>query len=305
MALNFSDKVYLQIGGEIGKNNSLPLNYFAELAKNLQTLVDNLAALELPEDEGFDPKNFRLELTDFRAGSAVPAFSFTQNIQNVIGGDVDEQRAMISSKFEELMSIAATGEYGKLNELFPDSKKKTEITQSLYGFVNSLKTPKVAFGNFDKKGSFKQDFKIKKFKKSLRDELIEVKKEPVEVETEYVYGRIELTKSNGKERKTIKEMYRPETAKLAHVFTEIVATAQTYQLSAPFHCSLSKNEEDAILIESEMLNLSSAGKTVEEAIENFSEAFHGMFEQLNSTKYSDLTEKMRVVKTFFTVLVKA
>ena len=304
MALNFNDKVYLQIGGEIGKNNSLPLNYLAELAKNLQTLVDNLAAVELPKNEGFDPKNFQLELTDFRAGSAVPGFSFTKNIQSVIGADVSDQRSKISQKFESLMELANSGEYTKLNDLFPESNQKNEITQSLYGFVNSLKTPKVAFGNYSEKSGFKPDFKVKKFKKSLRDELIEIKKEPVVKITEYGFGRIEVTKSNGKERKVIKEFYRPETAKLSHVFHKIESKNMTYELSAPLYSSLTKNDDDSVLIESEMLNLSSAGATVEEAIEKFSEDFHLMLEQLNATKYIDLTEKMRVVKTFYTVLIK-
>jgi len=304
MKLDFNKTVYLQIGGEIGKNNSLPLKYFAELSKNLQTLIDTLVEFELPEDEGIDRKNFQLELTDFKENdSAIPGFSFTKEVQSVIGGDALAQRDQISQSFEKLISVANSGTYQQLDDIFPDADQRKKVTKSLYGFVNSLKTPKVAFGNFNKKG-FKSDFAVKKFNKEVCDQLLEIEKVVHEIDTEYVYGRIKLTTQNGKETKRISEIFENKATKLSYVFEKIEAENQAFELSAPLYCSLEKTENE-FLIESEMLNLAAKGITEKEAVQQFSGAFQNKYQELQSTKYSDLTDQQRVVKTFFTVLVKA
>lgn len=304
MKLDFNKTVYLQIGGEIGKNNSLPLKYFAELSKNLQSLVDTLVEFELPEDEGIDRKNFQLELTDFKENdSAIPGFSFTKDVQSVIGGDALKQRDQISESFEKLIKVANKGTYQQLEDFFPNPDQRKKVTKSLYGFVNSLKTPKVAFGNFDAKKGFKSDFSVKKFKREVCDQLLEVEKVVHEIDTEYVYGRIKLTTQNGKERKAIAEIFESGPTKLSYVFEKIQTNNQVFNLTAPLYCSIEKSENE-FLIESEMLNLSAKGITEEEAVQQFSKAFQEQFQLLQNTKYNDLSERQRVVKTFFTVLVK-
>ena len=293
----------MQIGGEIGKNNSLPLKYFAELAKNLQTVIDTLVECELPEEEGFDRSNFQLELTDFQPDGVIPGFSFTKQVQSVVGGDAMEQRKEISKSFENLISMADSGNYEQLNDIFPETATRKKVAKSFFGFVDSLKTPKVAFGNFDSKKGFKSKFKVRKYTKEIRQQILDTKVEAAPIDTEYVYGRIKLTKQNGKERKAIAEIFENEATKLSYVFEKIETPERNFELTSPVYCSLQKSE-DAYSLASELLHLSAKGETQEEAVHQFASAFNQQFSKLENTKYGDLTEQERVVKTVLTVLVR-
>lgn len=293
----------MQIGGEIGKNNSLPLKYFAELAKNLQSVIDTLVECELPEEEGFDRSNFQLELTDFQPDGVIPGFSFTKQVQSVVGGDAMEQRVQISKSFENLISMADGGNYEQLNDIFPETATRKKVAKSFFGFVDSLKTPKVAFGDFDSKKGFKSKFKVKKYNKETKQQILETKIEAAPIDTEYVYGRIKLTTQNGKERKAIAEIFENEATKLSYVFEKIETSERNFDLASPIYCSLQK-AEDSYAIESELLRLSAKGTSEAEAVQQFSTAFVDQFAKLENTKYGDLTEQERVVKTVLTVLVR-
>ena len=116
------------------------------------------------------------------------------------------------------------------------------------------------------------------------------------VDTEYVYGRIKLTKQNGKERKAIAEIFENEATKLSYVFEKIETPERKIEFKVPIHCSIQKSE-DTFAINSKLLHLAAEGKTEAAAIEQFSNAFIDQYSKLEHTKYGDLSEQERVVKT--------
>lgn len=82
------EKFEIEVGGEIGKNNTLPVDYLVELAKKLQALILEIASYDLPTDQSIVLENFKLELKTFKKGSAIPGFIFTPRVQEVVVSDV-------------------------------------------------------------------------------------------------------------------------------------------------------------------------------------------------------------------------
>ncbi|MEM9916731.1 MAG: hypothetical protein AAF990_01470 [Bacteroidota bacterium] len=303
MKIDFNKVVYLQIGGEIGKNNSLQLDYFADLAKQFQKLVYKIVENDLSTNEALDMTNFKIELVDFKTGSAVPGFRFTQNTNMIIGADPVKQREQVSEKFESLLKLADTGNYLELKNLYPDYKRRNEIVNSLFGFVDSLKTPQAAFVDFQS-SEITPLYKLRKFKKSTRDTLlVDVIQEKKEFE-EIKYGKVRITTSNGKERKTIKEIYNAEATTISHVFEYIKTGEKIYQLTTPLMCTLEK-EKDSFTIESSMVGVVGSGTTRQEAIEDFCQEFDYLYNKLRKLKRDQLSPKMKNNKIFFTVLIES
>ncbi|HNQ84040.1 MAG TPA: hypothetical protein PKM34_10385, partial [Bacteroidales bacterium] len=95
MKLDFTKGVFVQVGGELGKHNSLPIDNFIQFAQNLQNTILNIAKHDLPLDQPIDPDNFRLEITDFKKGSAVPQFAFTHRYQETLGETLSIHREKV------------------------------------------------------------------------------------------------------------------------------------------------------------------------------------------------------------------
>ena len=51
---------------------------------------------DLPVNEAIDLNNFKLELSDFAKGSAIPSFVFNQRVQMVMHSDYQIQRQEVS-----------------------------------------------------------------------------------------------------------------------------------------------------------------------------------------------------------------
>lgn len=303
MKLDLNNTVYLQIGGEIGKNNSLSLDYFAELAKNFQTLINSIVENDLSVDETISMKNFKVELVDFRTGSAVPGFRFTKDTLMLVGGDPIDQRKKVSDKFETLIKMAHAGDYLNLKILYPDYNRRNTMVKSLYNFVDSIKTPQATFINF-KKDEIIPLYQVKLFKKITRDSLIVEVKDDKKDDPIFKYGKVKITKSNGKERRTVKEVYNTENTKITHVFELIKTENKIYKLTTPLMCTLDK-EDDGYIIESLMLGVIGSGETREEAITNFCQEFDSLNMKLKGLKYDQLSQRMKTIKTFFTVLIES
>lgn len=82
-------------------------------------MLQTIAKVSITDTSTIDLNNFKIELSGFFAGSAVPQFSFTNRVQTTIS-DVSLQREVIKGKFEQLLKITNEGEYDEIKSIYPD-----------------------------------------------------------------------------------------------------------------------------------------------------------------------------------------
>ena len=77
MQVDLTKGLNLRVEGEIGKFNTLPIEYLVKLVENLQKFLQDIAKHQLEVDGAIDLNNFKVELSGFKIGSAIPEFIFT------------------------------------------------------------------------------------------------------------------------------------------------------------------------------------------------------------------------------------
>jgi hypothetical protein len=147
--IDLNNGAFIEIGGELGKYNSLPIDTLIKIAQDLQELVFTLAKCDLPTNEAVDLNNFKIELVGFIKGSAVPKFAYTPRAENKSGLFWQVHRNTINEKFEKLAEISNSGDYGKIIELYPEPIKRNPIVENLYAFVNDFGNAPVNFVEYD------------------------------------------------------------------------------------------------------------------------------------------------------------
>src|SRR5205814_973388 len=119
MKIDLNKGISIQISGELGRFNTLPIDALIKIADSLQNLLITIAKSDVDSNNPIHLDDFKIELSGFRHGSAVPQFLFTPRVQTSIG-NVDSQRALVSKKFDKLMSLSNKADYIKINNLYPD-----------------------------------------------------------------------------------------------------------------------------------------------------------------------------------------
>jgi len=143
--IDLSSGAFIEIGGELGKFNSLTIDVLIKLAQDLQELVSTLAKYDLPATESIDLNNFIIELVGFSKGSAVPKFAYSPRTENKSGHNWQAHRNTVNENFEKLVEVSNAGDYSKIIELYPEPIKRNPIVENLYSFVNSCGTAPVSF----------------------------------------------------------------------------------------------------------------------------------------------------------------
>jgi hypothetical protein len=147
--IDLTNGTFIEIGGELGKYNSLPIDTLIKIAQDLQELVFTLAKCDLPTNEAVDLNNFKIELVGFIKGSAIPKFAYTPRAENKSGLFWQEHRYTINEKFDKLAEISNGGDYGKIIELYPEPIKRNPVVENLYAFVNDFGNAPVNFVEYD------------------------------------------------------------------------------------------------------------------------------------------------------------
>lgn len=303
------ETINLQVGGEVGKYNSLPVDYLVEIAKNLQNLLQTLAKVNVSEGSTIDLNNFKIELTGFKAGSAVPQFSFTPRYQLTLNGDVDNQRELVRRKFDELVEASGKGNFVKVRELYPDAYRRNEVVDGLYNFVNSFGGSPVNVVDVKQKegkDNIIPLYIIRPFAKEVRDRLVTPLIENKELETiqEVSFKKVITTYRGDKKvnSKTIEE-YSDKQASLSLAPDVIVSNAHIYRLFGSLRCLLEK-EDDYHVMTCEILDLVGTGSTIEEAEQSFAEEFEYIYNRYNSLPSAELTRRLQSIKTILNALIK-
>lgn len=301
MLLDLEKGIRLKIEGELGKNQTLSVAALVRIAESLQDLVMAIAKYDLPAEEGLDLNNFKLELTDFKKGSAIPVFALTQEVQAVISSDFAQQRKAVSEKLSGLLAISHNGDYSRLIEEYPDSIRRNEMVNSLYDFTTSFKDSPVYVSEPNGGDEF---YAPKKFKPAVKKKLlVEVKKETDNKHEEQAFARIKIVTKDGKSRNTIQEVILSESHSLSYSPEIINMNEKQYVLNYPLRCLFAK-EDGFYIIHNEQLDLIGTGESQDEAEENFNEEFDFLFNRLNSLDDSKLSTRLVRVKGFISDLVK-
>lgn len=306
MKIDLNSGAYIQIGGELGKYNSLPLDSLIKIAQDLQELVFALAKYDLPSNEPIDLNNFKIELTGFSHGSAVPKFAFSPRSENKSGFHWQEHRNCVSEKFEKLLEISNDGDYGKIIRLYPEPLKRNVVASNLYSFVNSFGTSPVCFVDIDTStNKIVPIFKIHRFKPAAKNKLITEMKEIVDntKESEEVVGKIRIIKARGKTRREIIDTYSGKNYSLEFAPEVIVTDNRKYFLKFPLRCLFEK-EDDYYIIQSEMLGIIGTGRTEDEAEQSFSVEFDYLYTRLTTLQPKQLTKQNQLVRDIINQLVE-
>jgi hypothetical protein len=296
--IDLNSGAFIEIGGELGKYNSLPIDVLIKLAQDLQELVYTLAKYDLPATESIDLKNFIIELVGFTKGSAVPKFAYSPRVENKTGIFWQVHRTAVNEKFERLVEVANTGDYGKILELYPEPIKRNQIVENLYSFVNSFGSAPVSFVDYDEVNEkITPIYQINRFKPAIKNELLSKLVELTEDENESsdAVGKIKITKKGGKIRKKIIDTYSGKKFSIEYAPVVIIANEIKYYLKYPLRCLFEK-QDNFFIIQSEMLGIIGTGLTEDDAENSFAEEFDYLYKRLQSLSAESLTNHNQLIK---------
>ncbi len=298
MKIDLNNGAFIEIGGELGKYNSLPIDVLVKLAQDFQELVFTLARYDLPSTEPIDINNFIIELVGFTKGSAVPKFAYSPRLENKAGLNWQVHRNTVNEKFEKIIEVSNTGDYSKIIELYPEPFKRNPIVETLYSFVNSFGTAPVSFVEYDEGNErITPIYKINRFKPAVKKELLMEIKEVTETvsETDEVVGKIKISKRGGKTFRKIIDTYSGKKFSLEYAPDVIVTDTRNYLLKYPLRCLFEK-EDNYYIIQSEMLGIIGTGLTQDDAEKSFSEEFDFIYNRLKTLNDNSLTNNNRLIK---------
>lgn len=305
MKIDLNNGAFIEIGGELGKYNSLPIDVLVKLAQDLQELVFTLARYDLPSNESIDINNFRIELVGFTKGSAVPKFAYSPRSENKTGLNWQVHRNSINEKFEKIVEISNAGDYSKIIELYPEPVKRNPIVETLYSFVNNFGNAPVSFVEYDEVNEkITPIYKINRFKSAVKKELISEIKEIADTvsESDEAVGKIKISQRGGKTIRKIIDIYSGKKFSLEYAPDVIVTETKNYILKYPLRCLFEK-EDDYFVIQSEMLGIIGTGLTQDDAEKSFTEEFDFIYNRLKTLNDDSLTNHNRLIKNILIQII--
>ena len=305
MKIDLNSGAFIEIGGELGKYNSLPIDVLVKLAQDLQELVFTLAKYDLPTNESIDLNNFKIELVGFTKGSAVPKFAYSPRSENKTGINWQVHRNTVNDKLEKLVEVSDEGDYGRIIELYPEPVKRNPIVENLYSFVNSFGTAPVSFVEYDEVNEkITPIYKINRFKPAVKKVLLSEIKEVGETvpETDEAVGKIKISKRDGKITRKIIDIYSGKKFSLEYAPDVIVTETKNYILKYPLRCLFEK-EDDYYVIQSEMLGIIGTGLTEDDAEKSFTEEFDFIYNRLKTLDDDSLTNHNRLIKNILIQII--
>ncbi len=303
MPIDLEKGFNLRVEGEIGKYNTLPIEQLVKLAENLQKLLHDIAKYQLEVDGAIDMGNFKVELAGFKIGSAIPEFVFTPRIKAVTSGDVIEQRKFVNDKFDSYLKVANKGDYSEIKKIIPQATTRNIIVEGLYNFATTFGTSPVSVVELKGNGKIIPIYKINKFKADTRDKLItKISETELDKEEYEAVAKIRVVRKGSSITRTTKDVFDTKHGEPGFATDTISYEKRTYILAFPLRCKMEK-EDDYFVIQSEMLDIVSTGKTIEEAEKNFSEEFNFAYNRYNELPKNKLGDRLQRIKTILNCLV--
>jgi hypothetical protein len=302
--IDLNKSLLVEVGGECGKYNTLAIEKLITIAQNLQKLIDELVKVDLESDILIETKNFKIDLSGYYKNSAIPEFVFSPVFEQTLGNEVQKQRAIVSNKFNDLMAISDSGDYGKLKDKYKVPSQRTPIVDALYNFTHSCGNSPLSIV-YESNGAFVETYKIQRFKKEVRDRLsTKIVDDKKKKEEEIVAGLIKITQLGGKERKTAFQSFKSKQVNLAYSPTRISYNDKVYNLNCPLQCSFER-VEDFYVIKNVVLDIMGTGDNEEDAENNFAEEFDFIYQRYNQLRDEDTTERIIAIRGFLNYFVQS
>ena len=302
MAIDLNTGISIRIGGEIGKHNSLPIEHLIRLSGNLQKLLQDIAAYQLEVDGAIDLSNFKIELSGFNIGSAIPEFIFTPRVKTVTSGDVFQQRTFVSNQFDKYLNIANRGDYTDFKNIIPQAKIRNIIVEDFYSLATTFGNSPVSIVDL-KNGGITFIYKINKFNSSVKAKLItKITESVVNIEQYEAVAKVRVVKRDGKATHTKTDVFDAKHAQPGFSIEIITHNDTTYSLAFPLMCKLEK-EEDYFIVQSEILDIVGTGYTIDDAEKNFAEEFHFIYSRYNQVGNKMLSDRLQRIKNIMNSLV--
>ena len=307
MKIDLEKGTYIEIGGELGMYNSLPIDILIKIAHDFQNLVLAVAKYDLPSDEPIDPNNFKLELVGFSKASAVPKFAYSQRAENKTGIHWKIHRDKVNERLENLVEISNSGDYSQLKVVYPEPVKRNPIVKSLYSFANSFGSAPAQFVDYDEEDEEVIPlFKVNRFKQGVKDDLLappkQEEKEPIE--SSDAVAKVKIKTRGGKlVSHQMVDYFLNQNHSLDFAPTLIIAGERKYYLKYPLRCLFEK-EEDYYVIQSEMLGIIGTGHTDDEAEQSFSEEFDYIYQRLYSLDDINLNNYNILAKSILAQIIE-
>lgn len=307
MSLNLKKGISLKIEGQLGKNKTLSIEKLIEISKTLQDLVFSVIKNELKSEDEINLDNFKLELSDFSGGSAIPTYVISENKQQTIYPYQNQIRDL-ELKLDEAFVIMDSGNYAQLKDRYPDFIRRNDMVNSMYNFSKSFDNSPVYIGEYNRESNtFKQSYKANKFKSEVKNKLIAKVNIEEEEETteENAFAEIKIIKKgNTNQRKHIKSIVSKENHSLSYSPDKIQINNRLYHFNYPLRC-LYKLDDEVFFIQNEMLDLIGTGDTEKEAEFSFREEFDYLYNRLKELQDNQLTKRMLNIKHALGLIIKS
>ncbi|WP_257670020.1 hypothetical protein [Parapedobacter tibetensis] len=305
MDLNIEQGISLEVEGEIGKFQTLPIENLINIAQTLQELVLAVAKYDITAKDLIHYDNFKIEITDFIKSSAVPVFALTPRISPTIH-DVNEQRKELSEKLDGIFQITGSGDFGKIKDMYPDAERRNDMVMKLHAFTNSFGNSPVRVGVYRGQGQFENRYRVRKLTDKIKKNLLVTVADHVieEPTKETAIATVQVTKRKDKKpRTTIKKVYTGDTHALSVTFSEISFNAVVYNLNHNLLCSY-QIEDGVHIIKYDMFDLVGTGDSEDEARDSFQEEFDHLYDWLNGINESKLSLRLLAIKNILNLTVK-
>lgn len=303
MKIDLETGLSIKIEGELGKNKTLSIDKLIEIANSLQDLILTVVKYDLSVEKTIDHNNFKIELSDFRGGSAIPTFVLTQNIQTTIH-DYKVQRKQLSEKVNNIFSIMDSGNYLSFPEQYPDYLRRNEIVEKVYNFSKSFGNSPVQFGTYDINNShFKKAYSPTKFNSTIKDKLIVKAEQDKNKVEEMAFAEIKIVQQGKQKRNQVQQIVNKVNHSISYSPLEIFVRNKQYIFNYPLRCLFEK-DDDTYIIKNELLDIIGTGDTQKKAEENFNEEFDYLYTKLKSLEENQLSNRMKKIFSAFNLYLK-
>jgi len=308
MSIDLEKGLAIKIEGELGKYQTLPIEYLIKIAQSLQDLVFAVASADISSGNIVDLNNFKIELCGYSKGSAIPQFIFSPRVINLpLHEDISKQRNQITNSVDNLLQISNNSDYTKLIELYPDGGRRNKIVENVFEFTNSFDNSPTSFGNLNRKGEFVKSYSLHKLRKETKQKLLtEIQDTKLNIEPEEYseFREILVTKDKHNKRKsTIISSIKKDGHSLSYSPDYILVNNRKYVFTtAPI--SLFQKEDGHYVIKNELLDIYAVGESEDEVERDFNEEFDYLYQRLNSLSDNEMTTRLKTIKTFINYFVK-
>jgi hypothetical protein len=258
-----------------------------DMGYHLQRLITHLAKYDIETKGSPLLERFEIELFDFRAGSAVPAFRLVPSMQGTINEFLG-QRDAVAVQVDKLLATADAGNYEQFFGQFNLEEVRYEVAQDFNKFTASTGNSPITVVKPVRATGPVKVYDIKKFSKQQSDYLLKapgtlrVAEPPQEL--------LALIRKTGRRNKII-DLYEGKNTALSFAPTFLVTLEKVYHFHSPLLCIVIK-ENDHFVIQNEMLDIYASGSTIDEAEMDFAKEFDASYNWFKNTPDDKLSERL-------------